>query len=269
MRERKAVARENRWSVVRALLVSGFAASLTVGAVQGGAVTGQAIANSTPKFVATAKNLGPEDPSKVIDVSVWLNLRDRGALDTLAEELYDPNSGHYHNWLKRADFAAKFAPTAAEAKTVEEFLSSHNLPVVTVGPENLFVRARGTVGAVQNAFHVQINNFSLNGKTYRANLGDPYVEGAAASLIQKVSGLDSLEVQHPMKMRPIQLPNQTSAPLLQSADASADPMFFKSHCFTGPKTEHYTTSGGFPTATYRGNGYYSPPTEPGCGYTPP
>jgi subtilase family serine protease len=76
---------------------------------------------------------------------------------------------NYHRWLTRADFATKFAPTPQEAKTVEEFFVSHNLRVVTVGQNNVFVRAEGTVANVEKAFQVKINNFEVNGKIYRAN----------------------------------------------------------------------------------------------------
>ncbi len=72
-----------------------------------GLPTGQFVANNTPRFVAKAKNLGPEDPSKVIDITVWLNLHNRSDLDAMAKELYDPSSSHYHQWLRRDAFAAQ------------------------------------------------------------------------------------------------------------------------------------------------------------------
>jgi subtilase family serine protease len=119
-----------------------FVALTAAAGLPASAATGQLIANNTPKFAATAKNLGPENPSKIIDVGLWLNLPNRAALDSLVEELYDPASSHYREWLKPAGFAEKFAPTAQEARSVGEFLSLHNLRVVAVGPNNMFVRAR-------------------------------------------------------------------------------------------------------------------------------
>ena len=231
---------------------------------QASAATGQFIANNTPKFVATAKNLGPENPSKIIDVGLWLNLRNSAALDSLAEELYDPASSHYREWLKPAGFAERFAPTAQEARTVGEFLSLHNLRVVAVGPNNMFVRARGTVADVEKAFRVQIDDFDVNGKTCYANTSDPYVEGPAAELVGAVYGLDDLNYQHPLVAR--RVPNQTSAAGLTAATGS-DPDFITSNCFTGVRTENYTTGGAFPIATYTGNGYTKDITA--CGYTPP
>src|SRR5271156_854470 len=148
-------------------------------------------------LLTTAKSLGAEDPSKVIDVSIWLNPHNRGKMDALASDLYDRNSRNYRRWLTRSQIAERFAPTAAEAETVRQFFESHNLKVAQVGPDNFFVRARGTVANVQQAFHVQLNNYQVQNKIVRANASDPYVEGPAAALVRSVSGLHSAEYVHP------------------------------------------------------------------------
>src|ERR1700723_2759975 len=160
------------------------------------------IANNTPSYVATAKNLGAENPAKVIEVSIWLQLHNRSQFDALTQSLYDRSSSSYHHWLKPTDIAARFAPTAQEAKTVQQFFAAHNLTVVKTGPNNFYVRARGTVGDVEKAFQVQLNNYQVGDKTIRANAGDPYVEGPAGALVRAVSGLDAAEFKHPLIAKP-------------------------------------------------------------------
>ena len=110
------------------------------------AAGGQAIAHNTPSYVSTAKNLGTEDPSKTMEVSIWLQPHNRAEMDALARQLYDRTSANYRQFLNRAQIATRFAPTAEEAKTVQQFFESHNLNVLRVGPNNFYVRARGTVG---------------------------------------------------------------------------------------------------------------------------
>jgi subtilase family serine protease len=233
-----------------------------------GAATGQLVPNTAPNYVSTAKNLGPADPSTTIDVSIWLNLRNRGMLDTLAGQLYDSTSPNYRHWLKPSDIIANFAPSAQEAAAARQFFLSHNLNIVTVGAGNLFVRARGTVGDVQKAFQVQLNNYSVNGALYRAPAADPYVDGAAAGLVRAVSGLDSGGFSNPAISRPSTLPGTPPATTAVPSSPSAD--FFASQCFTGVETEKFNTGGTFPTATYKGNSYYgTAKPSPGCGYTPP
>ena len=165
------------------------------------AASGQFVAHNTPSYVATAKNLGTEDPSKTIEVSIWLKPHNRAEMDAVARDLYDRTSPNYRHWLTRSQIAARFAPTAEEAKTVQEFFESRNLRVVRVGGDNFFVRARGTVGDVERAFHVQLNNYQVRDKVIRANASDPYVEGEAAPLVRVVTGLDSGKYEHPAVQR--------------------------------------------------------------------
>src|SRR6202451_1294061 len=163
---------------------------------------GKLVSNNTPSYVATAKNLGSENSAKVIEVSIWLQLHNRSQFDALTQSLYDRSSSNYHHWLKPNDIAARFAPTVEEAKTVQQFFAAHNLAVVKTGPNNFYVRARGTVGDVEKAFQVQLNNYQVGDKTIRANAGDPYVEGPAGPLVRAVSGLDTEEFEHPLMGKP-------------------------------------------------------------------
>src|SRR6202167_5158307 len=165
-------------------------------------VGGKLVTNNTPSYVATAKNLGAEDPAKVIDVTIWLQLHNRSQFDALTQSLYDRNSPNYHHWLTQKDIAAQFAPAAQEAKTIQQFFTAHNLNVVKTGPNNFYVRARGTVADVEKAFQVQLNNYQVGDKTIRANAGDPYVEGVAAPLVRAISGLDSTQFEHTVVVRP-------------------------------------------------------------------
>src|SRR5580700_5445503 len=67
--------------------------TLTLGAaLPATAIDGQLVAHNTPPYVASAKNLGRDDPSKTIEVSLWLNLHNRSDMDALARDLYDRTS---------------------------------------------------------------------------------------------------------------------------------------------------------------------------------
>jgi subtilase family serine protease len=251
-------------SLVAALL-------LASSAVPAFAVGGQLVVHNTPPYVSTAKILGSEDPAKTIEVSVWLNPHHPAQLDTLADLLYNPKSPRYRQFLSRAQFAARFAPTAEEAKSVQQFFESHNLKVVKVAPDNFFVRARGTVADVETAFHVQLNNYQVNGKTLRANDQDPYIDGAAAPLVRSVSGLDTGTVEHHAIARPNALPNSKAVSFgVKVVPGSSD--FFSNICF-GTETETFSTNGNpyYPiSGTYSGNKLdFGSATSVGCGYTPP
>jgi subtilase family serine protease len=259
-----------RWPAIWLYVV---VVTLIAGAAWPANASGRLIAHNTPRYVFTAKNLGTEEPSKTIEVSIWLNPHNRGELDALAEQLYDRTSPNYRHFLNRAQFAARFAPTVEEAKTVGQFFEAHNLKVVKVGPDNFFVRARGTVGEVENALHVQLNNYQVLGKTIRANDRDPYVDGAAAPLVMAISGLDDGRYEHPLMSRSTSLPQGKGAAAKASAvGATPDDLGYSNICFDGTVTQTYSNkgNGSFPIGTYKGNhlNVYTL-TSAGCGYTPP
>jgi subtilase family serine protease len=247
-----------------AVLIAMSCAPLSAGTAGGTLVT-----NSTPAYVATAKNLGAENSATVIDVSIWLQLHNRSQFDALTQSLYDRNSSNYHHWLKPSDIAARFAPTADEAKTVQQFFAAHNLTVVKTGPNNLYVRARGTVGDVEKAFQVQLNDYQVGDKIIRANAVDPYVDGAAGPLVRAVSGLDTGAFEHPVMGKPTSIGGSKSAAAQAEAVSNSD--FYSQQCFTSTETESFSTNGDgqLPIGTYTGNKLnLQSATSPGCGYTP-
>jgi subtilase family serine protease len=246
-------------------------AALTCVLSSASTIDGKLIANNTPGYVATGKNLGAADPAKVMEVSIWLQPHNRTQFDALTQSLYDRTSPNYHHWLKQEDIAARFAPTQEEVATVKQFFAAHNLTVVKIGPDNFYVRARGTLGDVSKAFHVQFNNYQVSNKTIRANAGDPYVEGDAGPLVRAVSGLDGGEFEHPLIARPsIAGSKSSTAAAKPAAVASSD--FYSSQCFTGTEKVSFSTNGDgeLPIGTYSGNQLnLQTLTSPGCAYTPP
>lgn len=256
--------------------VVALGAACLAGAQTTVSTSGQYVAHNVPNFVASAKNLGPANTAEVIDVAIWLKPHNRAELDTLTEELYDPTSSHYHSWLKNEDISTRFAPTVAEVQTVSKFLSSHNLPVVDIGPDNLSVRARGTLADVQKAFHVQINNFEVRSKngqsasTYRANMTDPFIEGDAAPLVHAVYGLENSVFTHPVAS---QAPPAQHSKIGVNATATSNgpSSFISSNCFTGVGTESFSGtdySGNPASAVLKGNTYSKNIGSAGCGYSP-
>ncbi|HTA51563.1 MAG TPA: protease pro-enzyme activation domain-containing protein [Candidatus Acidoferrum sp.] len=214
-------------------------------------------------------NMGPEDTSKVISVTVWLNLHNKPALDALAQQIYDKGSPNYHQWLTISQFRAQFAPTAQDVTGVREFLASHNLTVTSVGPNNHFVVARGTVADAQQAFNTQINRMMVSGAMHRMNASEPRIEGPAASLVSAVQGLSDLAYRTNVHRAANPVTRQPYDAVAISAGNNG--LFFSGQCLRPPQTLSLKSPGGFPAAVYVGNRYgadnSSPaPNLPPCGY---
>src|SRR5271169_866272 len=104
---------------------------------------------AAPGFSASTndtKNLGPENESKQISVTVWLKPHNKAALDTMVEQMYDKSSPNYHKFLTLKEYKTQFAPTAKDTATVRDFLAAHNMKVISIDRNNHFVVAQGRVG---------------------------------------------------------------------------------------------------------------------------
>jgi subtilase family serine protease len=153
------------------------------------------IAKNTPGFIKKATDLGAVDPSTVITVTAWLNLHNQTQLDALVQGQYKKGSSTYHKWITQSQFNSSYGATSQEVNTVKNFLSSNGLTVIAVAEDNAYVKVQGTVGAIQKALHVQIDNYKLNGKNYRSNKSDPTVNGQAGKYIAAITGMDDLGFQ--------------------------------------------------------------------------
>ena len=233
------------------------------------AASTQPLTNHVSKLVSTGTNLGPTEPSQTINVNIWLKLHNQAGLDTryrIFTSLGRPSTAN--GSLQRSSKLNTLQPPLRRGQLLR-FLAN-NLPIVEMGPNNMFVRAQGTIATVSRVFHVQINNYQLNGTTYFANASEPYVDESIAPLVGAVYGLQNLTYKHPNMTRAVKSQNaplggfQSSAAPAATSPANA----FGSVCFTGATTETINP-GTLPIGTYTGNIYVAKAGPPGCGYTPP
>ena len=49
-----------------------------------------------------------------LNLAIGLPLRDQAGLNALLQQLYDPTSPNYHQWLTPEQFTERFGPTAAD-----------------------------------------------------------------------------------------------------------------------------------------------------------
>ncbi len=222
---------------------------------------------------AQGTNMGPEDESKEISVTVWLNLHNKAALDSLVQQMYDQNSPNYHHWLTMEQYKTQFAPTAKDAAVVRDFLASHNMKVSVIDQNNHFVVAQSSVGDAQKAFNVRLNRMMLNGVVHRVSTSEAKVEGAAAPLVAVVQGLSDLEYATNVSLAANPATKKPYAGVSTSS-AGADGLFFSGQCLFAPQSVNFNTAGTFPSASYFGNRYGAPITNtadgtlPPCGYDP-
>src|SRR5258706_2021607 len=153
--------------------------------------------NSVP-LIAQAQFLQAADSNQQLNLSIGLQLRNASDLDNLLSAIYNPQSSQYHHYLTPDEFNQLFAPASDQVQQVVAYLQSQGLTVSSVAPNNLLIDATGTVGAVQQAFNTQINNYQVGNHTFYANAMPPSVPASISQYITSIGGLDNSVQYQPL-----------------------------------------------------------------------
>ncbi|OJU79734.1 MAG: hypothetical protein BGO11_01815 [Solirubrobacterales bacterium 70-9] len=167
--------------------------ALCVAAAPAGAATGVRI-GSTPELPAGASLAGAVSPERQLSLQVALEPRDPAALEAFAEEVATPGSPVYGDYLSVPQFAARFAPTAAQVATVRAALVAAGLEVGAPSANNLSLPVSATAEEAEDAFGTTIDRVdTAGGRIAYANRSAPRVPASAAPYVQGVLGLDNLK----------------------------------------------------------------------------
>jgi len=200
------------------LLLSGLAVSSSFAADP----TAVPLHGHVPAIVAhgKAKALGHLAPDTVLDLSIGLPVRNREALAHLAEQVSDPKSPNYGQYLTPNEFTARFGPTEKDYQAVIKFARAHGLTVTRTHANRMLLNVSGKAADVEKAFGVTLHEYQhpTEARTFFAPDGEPSVP--AGLTIQDISGLDSYRRPHPnYRLKPGQTFSK-SVPTAETKSAS-------------------------------------------------
>ena len=216
-----------------------------------------------PKITRVSADLGAIQASAEMTLTVHLNLHDQQAFDQAVKGLYTSGSPTYRHWMTNNEIA-RYAPTSAEVETVTSALQSHGVSVLSIAPDHLSIRARGTAAAVESAFQTQIHQFNHEGKVFHANVAPATLAGAAGALVRGVSGLANFPMRPALTYQINPSTGERLTPI--QATGSGFSGIATNSCFGNPEAVTLTSGGGLPLAVYVGNAYST--TSLPCSWTP-
>jgi subtilase family serine protease len=111
------------------------------------------------------------------------------ALIQLIDDLHNPQSDSFHQWLTPAQFAAHYGVASEDSATVTRWLQSHGLTVNGVTPGGMLIDFSGTAAEVSQAFHTEIHHYLVGGVPHIANADDPKIPTALAPAVAGVVSL--------------------------------------------------------------------------------
>jgi len=192
---------------LRALGVAGVACVLAAGSGIVASATASASVNpdnvrvalaGTQTRLATAKALQKAAPAlpAYITAGVYLADRDTAGLTAFAEAVSTPGTEQYHHYLTADQARNLFAPTAAEAHSVEGWATSNGLRVGTVTSGfGAYVQVTGTPSSIEHAFGVKFGSYQVGTKKQARRFWAPEetasVPASIASDVLTVTGLDN------------------------------------------------------------------------------
>lgn len=141
---------------------------------------------------------GPLAPTQVLRLELSLPMRNRAQLETLLQQLNDPSSLNYHQFLGPQEFTERFGPTAEDYQKVIAFARSYGLTVTRTFPNRMVLNVSGSAASVGRAFHVTMRRYQhpTEARTFYAPDVEPTVDSGVPLLT--VDGLSDLNLPEPM-----------------------------------------------------------------------
>jgi len=177
--------------------------------------------------------IGQLPASQTMNLDLVLPLRDQAGLDALLSKIYDPASPVYRHFLTPTEFTAAFGPTQADYDAVVTFAKTHGLTVTGGTRDGMEVQVKGSVLAVETAFHVSMRTYQhpTEGRTFFAPDREPTVD--LPFNLWHVSGLDNYSLPRPM--------------VVKKSDYAA------AHGISAEEVVSHATTGSGPSASFLGS----------------
>ncbi len=127
-----------------------------------------------------------------------LPLRNQHELDTFLQDLYNPSSAAYRQFLTVEEFTEKFGPTRQDYNAVIAFAKANGFKVVQTSRNRVNLDVVGSVATIEQAFHVTMGVYQhpTENRTFYAPDREPTL--ALPFQLWHISGLDSYSIPRPM-----------------------------------------------------------------------
>jgi kumamolisin len=196
-----------------------------------------------------AQPVGQLPSNQIMDLDIVLPLRDQAGLDSFLKELYNPASPSYRHFLTVPEFTERFGPSQEDYDAVVRFAKSSGFAVTGGTRDGMEVQVKGSVSAIQTAFHVTMRTYQhpRENRTFYAPDREPTTN--LPFPLWHISGLDNYSIPHPL--------------FVKKSD------YAKAHGIDPESVVPHATTGSGPSASFLGSdmraAYYGGTTLTGAG----
>ena len=171
-------------------------------------ITGTARAQSVlthhvpqPVRTAATQAVGQLPASQIMTLDVVLTLSDPAGLSSFLNEVNNPGSPVYRQFVSVPEFTERFGPTQSDYDTVVGFARASGFTVVGGTRDGMDVQIQGPVSAVEAAFHLTLRTYQdpTENRVFYAPDQEP-TENLPFNLWH-VSGLDNYSIPKPLYVK--------------------------------------------------------------------
>jgi kumamolisin len=138
--------------------------------------------------------------SQSLRLNIVLPLRNEAGLDKLLNQIYNPQSPAYHQFLSVEEFTEQFGPSQEDYDAVISFAEKNSLTVTGVSPNRMVVDVEGRVVNIERAFHVNMNMYQhpTEDRVFYSPDREPTIDVPVA--LWHITGLDNFSKPHPANL---------------------------------------------------------------------
>lgn len=155
--------------------------------------SGDRIRGVTPHVVPSGQATlqASMDPQQMLRLTLVLQPPRQEELQRFLDQVLDPNSPHFHEFLTFDQWKRDFAPTDRQVAAVRGWARASGLSVVHEFRNNLAVKVEGTAAAIERTFDLELGHYELGTRRFFSNDRDPAIPRSLVGLVKDVQGLNS------------------------------------------------------------------------------
>jgi subtilase family serine protease len=180
-----------------------------------------------------AQLVGQLPATQTLRFDIVMPLRDRTGLQNFVQEVQDPTSPSYHQFLTPQEVTARFGPSQEDWDTLVAFAKASGFEIISGNREERDLGLTGTVANIEKAFHVTLGTYQdlTEDRTFFAIDREPTVD--LPFQLWHITGLDNDSKPHPMYVK------------------KSD--YAKAHGLDPNKVVSHATTGSGPSASFLGS----------------
>ena len=152
--------------------------------------------NSVPVQTHAASDLGRASatwPMQDMLLQLTGTQAQKAALKQFLEDVHNPNSPSFHQWLTPAQFGSKFGASDKDVQTVTAWLATNGFTVTATARGKNWIRFSGSTAQVEQAFSTEMRLYSVAGVKHTANAKSISIPDALSPVVAGLVSLNNFE----------------------------------------------------------------------------